>query len=153
MLPREFHCAIVFLDRTHEAAIYCLACLHRDCSVLNLCPLCWPAETFPEPTVWLRTWRQEPALSTTTTSAQLKCHLEATRCQVGCCTVKTNSSIISNLISWSLLSNCIVNHYDTYFNLYSALPGFGRENGQVTLEYFSQLKTVIVEMGDVDSVF
>lgn len=33
------------------------------------------------------------------------------------------------------------------------LPGFGRENGQVTMEYYSQLKTVVVEMGDVDSLF
>lgn len=31
--------------------------------------------------------------------------------------------------------------------------GFGRENGQVTIEYYSQLKTVVVEMGDVDSLF
>lgn len=41
----------------------------------------------------------------------------------------------------------------TRSNLYRASPGFGRENGQVTLEYFSQLKTVIVEMGDVENVF
>lgn len=32
-------------------------------------------------------------------------------------------------------------------------PGFGRENGQVTMEYYSQLKTVVVEVGDVDSLF
>lgn len=31
--------------------------------------------------------------------------------------------------------------------------GFGRENGQVTIEYYSQLKTVYVEMGDVESPF
>ena len=31
--------------------------------------------------------------------------------------------------------------------------GVGRENGQVTAEYYSQLKTVYVEMGDVDSLF
>lgn len=31
--------------------------------------------------------------------------------------------------------------------------GFGRENGQVTIEYYSQLKTVVVEMGDVESLF
>lgn len=31
--------------------------------------------------------------------------------------------------------------------------GIGRENGQVTIEYYSQLKTVVVEMGDVDSLF
>lgn len=36
----------------------------------------------------------------------------------------------------------------------SHLPtGFGRENGQVTIEHYSQLKTVCVEMGDVESVF
>ena len=33
------------------------------------------------------------------------------------------------------------------------LPGFGRENGRVTIEYYSQLKTVLVEMGDVESIF
>jgi hypothetical protein len=33
------------------------------------------------------------------------------------------------------------------------LAGFGRENGRVTIEYYSQLKTVCVEMGDVESVF
>lgn len=33
------------------------------------------------------------------------------------------------------------------------LSGFGRENGRVTIEYYSQLKTVCVEMGDVESVF
>ena len=33
------------------------------------------------------------------------------------------------------------------------LPGFGRENGRVTMDYYSQLKTVVVEMGDVDSLF
>lgn len=31
--------------------------------------------------------------------------------------------------------------------------GFGRENGMVTIEYYSQLKTVVVEMGDVDNYF
>uniref|UniRef100_A0AAQ5ZU92 Aldehyde dehydrogenase domain-containing protein n=1 Tax=Amphiprion ocellaris TaxID=80972 RepID=A0AAQ5ZU92_AMPOC len=31
--------------------------------------------------------------------------------------------------------------------------GFGRENGQVTIEYYSQLKTVVVEMGNVESLF
>uniref|UniRef100_A0A2K5Y8T0 Aldehyde dehydrogenase domain-containing protein n=1 Tax=Mandrillus leucophaeus TaxID=9568 RepID=A0A2K5Y8T0_MANLE len=30
---------------------------------------------------------------------------------------------------------------------------FGRENGRVTIEYYSQLKTVCVEMGDVESAF
>ena len=33
------------------------------------------------------------------------------------------------------------------------LSGFGRENGRVTVEYYSQLKTVCVEMGDVESAF
>lgn len=33
------------------------------------------------------------------------------------------------------------------------LAGFGRENGRVTIEYYSQLKTVYVEMGDVESAF
>lgn len=33
------------------------------------------------------------------------------------------------------------------------LSGFGRENGRVTVECYSQLKTVYVEMGDVESVF
>lgn len=32
-------------------------------------------------------------------------------------------------------------------------PGFGRENGMVTIEYYSQLKTVVVEMGDVSNYF
>lgn len=31
--------------------------------------------------------------------------------------------------------------------------GFGRENGRAAMEYYSQLKTVCVEMGDVESVF
>lgn len=39
------------------------------------------------------------------------------------------------------------------FYTISVLPGFGRENGQVTIEYYSQLKTVVVEMGDVESLF
>ena len=38
-------------------------------------------------------------------------------------------------------------------DLCCASSGFGRENGQVTIEYYSQLKTVVVEMGDVDSLF
>uniref|UniRef100_A0A7N6B2I9 Aldehyde dehydrogenase domain-containing protein n=1 Tax=Anabas testudineus TaxID=64144 RepID=A0A7N6B2I9_ANATE len=52
---------------------------------------------------------------------------------------------------------CFINNYnispvEVPFGGYK-MSGFGRENGQVTLEYFSQLKTVIVEMGDVESVF
>lgn len=31
--------------------------------------------------------------------------------------------------------------------------GFGRENGRAAIENYSQLKTVCVEMGDVESVF
>ncbi|KAL3054672.1 hypothetical protein OYC64_017578 [Pagothenia borchgrevinki] len=33
------------------------------------------------------------------------------------------------------------------------MSGIGRENGQVTIEHYSQLKSVYVEMGDVDSLF
>lgn len=40
-----------------------------------------------------------------------------------------------------------------YIHSLDVFPGFGRENGQVTIEYYSQLKTVVVEMGDVDSLF
>ncbi|XP_067368649.1 4-trimethylaminobutyraldehyde dehydrogenase A isoform X2 [Channa argus] len=52
---------------------------------------------------------------------------------------------------------CFINNYnispvEVPFGGYK-MSGFGRENGQVTIEYFSQLKTVIVEMGDVESVF
>lgn len=36
---------------------------------------------------------------------------------------------------------------------FSGFPGFGRENGRAAIEYYSQLKTVCVEMGDVESVF
>lgn len=37
--------------------------------------------------------------------------------------------------------------------LFLNCAGFGRENGQVTIEYYSQLKTVVVEMGDVEDYF
>ncbi|XP_043941337.1 4-trimethylaminobutyraldehyde dehydrogenase-like [Protopterus annectens] len=51
-----------------------------------------------------------------------------------------------------------------FINTYNASPtelpfggykmsGIGRENGQVTIEYYTQLKTVYVEMGDVQSPF
>ncbi|KAL1780099.1 4-trimethylaminobutyraldehyde dehydrogenase [Sigmodon hispidus] len=51
-----------------------------------------------------------------------------------------------------------------YINNYNVSPveltfgrckksGFGRENGRVTTEYYSQIKTVYVEMGDVESSF
>ncbi|ERE72859.1 4-trimethylaminobutyraldehyde dehydrogenase-like protein [Cricetulus griseus] len=52
---------------------------------------------------------------------------------------------------------CYINNYNVSpvelpFGGYKK-SGFGRENGQVTIEYYSQLKTVYVEMGDVESPF
>ncbi|KAM7053489.1 4-trimethylaminobutyraldehyde dehydrogenase [Molossus nigricans] len=52
---------------------------------------------------------------------------------------------------------CYINNYNVSpvelpFGGYKK-SGFGRENGRVTIEYYSQLKTVYVEMGDVDSAF
>ncbi|XP_066548632.1 4-trimethylaminobutyraldehyde dehydrogenase A [Amia ocellicauda] len=52
---------------------------------------------------------------------------------------------------------CFINNYNISpvelpFGGYK-MSGFGRENGTVTIEYYSQLKTVIVEMGDVDCQF
>uniref|UniRef100_A0A8C1U618 Aldehyde dehydrogenase 9 family member A1 n=1 Tax=Cyprinus carpio TaxID=7962 RepID=A0A8C1U618_CYPCA len=52
---------------------------------------------------------------------------------------------------------CYINNYnvgpvEVPFGGYK-MSGFGRENGQVTIEYYSQLKTVVVEMGDVESIF
>ncbi|XP_057697266.1 4-trimethylaminobutyraldehyde dehydrogenase-like [Corythoichthys intestinalis] len=52
---------------------------------------------------------------------------------------------------------CYINNYnispvEVPFGGYK-MSGFGRENGQVTVEYYSQLKTVVVEMGDVDCLF
>ncbi|KAK2499892.1 hypothetical protein MC885_015044 [Smutsia gigantea] len=52
---------------------------------------------------------------------------------------------------------CFINNYNVSpvelpFGGYKN-SGFGRENGRVTIEYYSQLKTVCVEMGDVESVF
>uniref|UniRef100_A0A669B2Z0 Aldehyde dehydrogenase 9 family, member A1a, tandem duplicate 2 n=1 Tax=Oreochromis niloticus TaxID=8128 RepID=A0A669B2Z0_ORENI len=52
---------------------------------------------------------------------------------------------------------CFINNYNINpielpFGGYK-MSGFGRENGQVTIEYYSQLKTVVVEMGDVESLF
>ncbi|XP_013880134.1 4-trimethylaminobutyraldehyde dehydrogenase A [Austrofundulus limnaeus] len=52
---------------------------------------------------------------------------------------------------------CFINNYnispvEVPFGGYK-MSGFGRENGQVTIEYFSQLKTVVVEMGDVEEYF
>ncbi|XP_063056891.1 4-trimethylaminobutyraldehyde dehydrogenase A-like [Engraulis encrasicolus] len=52
---------------------------------------------------------------------------------------------------------CFINNYNVGpvempFGGYK-MSGFGREGGQVTIEYYSQLKTVVVEMGNVDSLF
>lgn len=52
---------------------------------------------------------------------------------------------------------CFINNYNISpvelpFGGYKN-SGFGRENGQITIEHYSQLKTVVVEMGDVDSLF
>ncbi|XP_053325277.1 4-trimethylaminobutyraldehyde dehydrogenase isoform X2 [Spea bombifrons] len=52
---------------------------------------------------------------------------------------------------------CFINNYNVSpvempFGGYKK-SGFGRENGQVAIEYYSQLKTVCVEMGNVESVF
>ncbi|GAA6090979.1 4-trimethylaminobutyraldehyde dehydrogenase B isoform X1 [Tachysurus ichikawai] len=61
--------------------------------------------------------------------------------------------VIENLQAGS----CFINNYNVTpvevpFGGYKT-SGIGRENGQVTIEYYSQLKTVVVEMGDVDSLF
>ncbi|XP_041848520.1 4-trimethylaminobutyraldehyde dehydrogenase B [Melanotaenia boesemani] len=53
--------------------------------------------------------------------------------------------------------SCFINNYnitpvEVPFGGFK-MSGIGRENGQVTIEYYSQLKTVYVEMGDVDSLF
>ncbi|KAM4738845.1 4-trimethylaminobutyraldehyde dehydrogenase A [Anableps anableps] len=52
---------------------------------------------------------------------------------------------------------CFINNYNNSpvempFGGYK-MSGFGRENGQVTIEYYSQLKTVVVELGDVENHF
>ncbi|XP_075472914.1 4-trimethylaminobutyraldehyde dehydrogenase isoform X1 [Ascaphus truei] len=52
---------------------------------------------------------------------------------------------------------CFINNYNVSpvelpFGGYKK-SGFGRENGQVAIEYYSQLKTVCVEMGNVVSAF
>ncbi|KAF4089556.1 hypothetical protein AMELA_G00067440 [Ameiurus melas] len=61
--------------------------------------------------------------------------------------------VIENLQAGS----CFINNYnitpvEVPFGGYKT-SGIGRENGQVTIEYYSQLKTVVVEMGDMDSLF
>ncbi|XP_061752889.1 4-trimethylaminobutyraldehyde dehydrogenase B [Nerophis ophidion] len=53
--------------------------------------------------------------------------------------------------------SCFINNYnitpvEVPFGGFK-MSGIGRENGQVTMEYYSQVKTVYVEMGDVDSLF
>ncbi|XP_015276511.1 PREDICTED: 4-trimethylaminobutyraldehyde dehydrogenase [Gekko japonicus] len=52
---------------------------------------------------------------------------------------------------------CFINNYNISpvelpFGGYK-MSGFGRENGEAAIGYYSQLKTVCVEMGDVESVF
>ncbi|NP_001119952.1 aldehyde dehydrogenase 9 family, member A1a, tandem duplicate 2 isoform X1 [Danio rerio] len=52
---------------------------------------------------------------------------------------------------------CYINNYNVCpvevpFGGYK-MSGFGKENGALTIEYYSQLKTVVVEMGDVESLF
>lgn len=52
---------------------------------------------------------------------------------------------------------CFINNYNVSpvempFGGYKK-SGFGRENGQVAIEYYSQLKTVCVEMGKVETAF
>uniref|UniRef100_A0AAY4D9W4 Aldehyde dehydrogenase domain-containing protein n=1 Tax=Denticeps clupeoides TaxID=299321 RepID=A0AAY4D9W4_9TELE len=52
---------------------------------------------------------------------------------------------------------CFINNYNTNsvvvpFGGYK-MSGIGKENGQAVIEYYTQLKTVVVEMGDVQSLF
>ncbi|XP_007250712.3 4-trimethylaminobutyraldehyde dehydrogenase B [Astyanax mexicanus] len=61
--------------------------------------------------------------------------------------------VIENLQAGS----CFINNYnitpvEVPFGGFKT-SGIGRENGQVTIEFYSQMKTVVVEMGDVDSLF
>uniref|UniRef100_A0A7N8XXQ1 Aldehyde dehydrogenase 9 family, member A1b n=1 Tax=Mastacembelus armatus TaxID=205130 RepID=A0A7N8XXQ1_9TELE len=67
--------------------------------------------------------------------------------------VKRAHRVVENLKAGS----CFINNYnitpvEVPFGGFK-MSGIGRENGQVTIEYYSQLKTVFVEMGDVDSLF
>ncbi|XP_012672954.1 4-trimethylaminobutyraldehyde dehydrogenase B [Clupea harengus] len=67
--------------------------------------------------------------------------------------VKRAHRVVANLQAGA----CFINNYnitpvEVPFGGYKA-SGIGRENGQVTIEFYSQLKTVVVEMGDVDSLF
>lgn len=68
--------------------------------------------------------------------------MEASKCQVWSV---HNTTSAGNLIIVETVAE--VNFYCVYSS------GIGRENGQVAIEYYSQLKTVFVEMGDVDSLF
>lgn len=68
--------------------------------------------------------------------------MEASKCQVWSV---HNMTSAGNLIIVGTVAE--VNFYCVYSS------GIGRENGQVATEYYSQLKTVFVEMGDVDSLF
>ncbi|XP_077579661.1 4-trimethylaminobutyraldehyde dehydrogenase B [Stigmatopora nigra] len=67
--------------------------------------------------------------------------------------VKRAHRVIEHLKAGS----CFINNYnitpvEVPFGGFK-MSGIGRENGQVTIEHYSQLKTVYVEMGDVDSLF
>ncbi|XP_068605256.1 4-trimethylaminobutyraldehyde dehydrogenase B [Brachionichthys hirsutus] len=53
--------------------------------------------------------------------------------------------------------SCFINNYnitpvEVPFGGFK-MSGIGRENGRVAIEFYSQMKTVFVEMGDVDSLF
>uniref|UniRef100_A0A8C8HYH0 Aldehyde dehydrogenase domain-containing protein n=4 Tax=Oncorhynchus tshawytscha TaxID=74940 RepID=A0A8C8HYH0_ONCTS len=53
--------------------------------------------------------------------------------------------------------SCFINNYnitpvEVPFGGFK-MSGIGRENGQVTVEHYTQMKSVFVEMGDVDSLF
>ncbi|XP_022610785.1 aldehyde dehydrogenase family 9 member A1-B-like isoform X2 [Seriola dumerili] len=67
--------------------------------------------------------------------------------------VRRAHRVVENLKAGS----CFINNYnitpvEVPFGGFK-MSGIGRENGQVTIEHYSQLKTVFVEMGDVDSLF
>lgn len=69
------------------------------------------------------------------------------------CDVRRAHRVVEHLKAGS----CFINNYnitpvEVPFGGFK-MSGIGRENGQVTIEYYSQLKTVFVEMGDVDSLF
>ncbi|KAM9322888.1 4-trimethylaminobutyraldehyde dehydrogenase B [Pholidichthys leucotaenia] len=67
--------------------------------------------------------------------------------------VRRAHRVVENLKAGS----CFINNYnitpvEVPFGGFK-MSGIGRENGQVTVEFYTQLKTVFVEMGDVDSLF